>query len=58
MIYSSKAGEGENRPQALHIPTEFISQLNTIYPVPFGIGFSFVIYLPYIVLSYFVEVLF
>lgn len=45
MIYSSKAGEGENSPQALHIPTESISQLNTNCPVPFGVGFSFVIHL-------------
>ena len=44
MIYSSKAGEGENRPpEALLEQIHLKSNLIRCCPVPFGVGFSFVI---------------
>ena len=44
MIYSSKAGEGKNRP-SWHCLNKSILKSNLIrcYPVPAGVGFSFVI---------------
>lgn len=42
MIYSSKAREGENRPRGTALKQIHLkSNLIRCYPVPFGVGFSF-----------------